>query len=145
MPGLAERTSRHELGRPRVRKSAYANEIRVASTIAETLADRRLMCELLGAMAGVLERNISIEFARDFKVRSVEIITAMSELVARHLPWLPEEFIGFIGEGALTLTAGMYPFSVPTDPVRQAMDGVGLSPTRATASSTGCAPAWRPG
>ena len=119
-----------QLGRPRARKSAYANEIRVASTIAETLVDRRLMCELLGAMAGVLERNISIEFARDFKVRSVEVISAISELIARHLPWLPGEFIGFIGEGALTLTAGMYPFSVPTDPVRQAMAELGFPDPR---------------
>lgn len=109
------------LGRPRARKPAYANEIRVAGAIAETLAGRRLMCELLGAMAGVLERNISLGFARDFKVRSVEIITALSGLIGRQLPWLPEEFIGFIGEGVLTLTAGMYPFSVPTEPVRQAM------------------------
>ena len=31
------------------------------------------------------------------------------------------EFVGFIGEGILTLAAGMYPFSVPTEPVRQAM------------------------
>ena len=40
------------LGRPRARKPGYTNEIRIATTIAETLAARRLMCELLGAMAG---------------------------------------------------------------------------------------------
>ncbi len=48
-------------GQPRARKPAYANEIRIADIIAETLAERRLMCELLGAMAGVLERNISLD------------------------------------------------------------------------------------
>ena len=31
------------------------------------------------------------------------------------------EFTEFFAEGALTLTAGMYPFSVPTEPVRAAM------------------------
>lgn len=109
------------LGAPDPRKPAYASEIRVAETIAETVAGRRLMCELLGAMAGVLERNISLEFARDFKVRATANIAALSELVARQLPWLPQEFTGFIGEGILTLVAGMYPFSVPTEAVRQAM------------------------
>lgn len=108
-------------GRPRARKPDYANEIRVADIIAETLAQRQLMCELLGAMAGVLERNISVEFARDFKVRAMGNVAALCDLIGRQLPWLPAEFVGFIGEGALTLAAGMYPFSVPTEPVRQAM------------------------
>ena len=102
-------------------KPAYANEIRIADVIAETLVERRLMCELLGAMAGVLERNISLEFARDFKVRAMENIAALSGLIGEQLPWLPAEFVGFLGEGILTLAAGMYPFSVPTEPVRQAM------------------------
>jgi AcrR family transcriptional regulator len=110
-----------EVGQPRARKALYANEIRIAGIIAETLAERRLMCELLGAMAGVLERNISVEFARNFTVRAMGNIAALSGLVGRQLPWLPAEFIGFIGEGILTLAAGMYPFSVPTEPVRQAM------------------------
>ena len=110
------------LGRPTPRKPGYANEIRVATTIAETLAGRRLMCELLGAMAGVLERNISVDFARDFKLRAMANIAALSELVGAQLPWLSGEFNGFIGEGILTLAAGMYPFSVPTEPVRLAME-----------------------
>jgi AcrR family transcriptional regulator len=109
------------LGRPRARKANYANETRVATTIADSLANQGLFCELLGAMAGVLERNISAEFARDFKVRAMQNTDALSHLVAHHLPWLPREFTDFFAEGALTLTAGMYPFSVPTEPVRVVM------------------------
>src|SRR6201991_4737648 len=55
------------LGRPRARKTNYANEIRVATTIADSLVGRPLLCELIGSMAGVLERNISAGFAKDFK------------------------------------------------------------------------------
>ena len=84
------------------------------------------MCELLGAMAGVLERNISGDFARDFKVRAMQSIAAVSELAGRQLPWLPEEFVAFFGEGALSLVAGMYPFSVPTEPVRQVIEELGF-------------------
>ncbi|WP_242657364.1 TetR family transcriptional regulator [Mycobacterium talmoniae] len=109
------------LGRPRQRKPGYASEIRVATTIAESLVERRLLCELVGAMAGVLERNITTEFARDFKLRATANIDALAQLVSRQLPWLPAESAAGFAEGALALTAGMYPFSVPTEPVRIAM------------------------
>ncbi len=118
------------LGRPRARKAGYANEIRVARTIADSLVERQLFCELLGSMAGVLERNISASFARDFKARAMANTQALSQLVARQLPWLPSEFTEFFAEGALTLTAGMYPFSVPTEPVRAAMAEMGYPDPR---------------
>ena len=121
---LAELEDR--LGRPRARKPNYANEIRVATTVSDSLVSRALLCELLGSMAGVLERNISGDFAKDFKRRATERTLALSALVARHLPWLPPGFSDFFAEGALTLTAGMYPFSVPTDAVRSAMAEMGF-------------------
>jgi AcrR family transcriptional regulator len=114
------------LGRPRARKPNYLNETRVATTIADSLVARPLMCELIGSMAGELERNISADFARDFKARATERTLALGALVARHLPWLPPGFPDIFAEGALMLTAGMYPFSVPTDPVRSAMAEMGL-------------------
>ena len=114
------------LGRPRARKPAYASEIRVADVIADSLVERAMLCELLGAMAGVLERNISVEFARDFKVRAVQTIAELSGVVGRQLPWLAEDFLGFVGEGILSLVAGTYPFSVPTESVRQAVQELGL-------------------
>jgi AcrR family transcriptional regulator len=114
------------LGKPRQRKANYANEIRVATAIAESLADRQLLCELIGSMAGVLERNISFEFAQDFKARAMGRIIELATLVASQLPWLPREFAEFFAEGALTLAAGMYPFSVPTEPVRAAIAELGF-------------------
>jgi AcrR family transcriptional regulator len=114
------------LGRSRARKANYANEIRVATAVADSLAQRQLLCELIGSMAGVLERNISFDFARDFKARALARIAQLAELVAHQLPWLPSEFTAFFAEGALTLAAGMYPFSVPTDPVRAAIAELGF-------------------
>lgn len=113
-------------GRPRARKPGYATEIRFAGVVTETLVERRLMCELLGAMAGVLERNISGEFARDFKVRVMQSIATVSELAARQLPWLPDEFVAFFGEGTLSLVAGMFPFSVPTESMRDVISELGF-------------------
>ena len=114
------------LGRPRPRKPGYANEIRVATVIADSVMTRPLLGELLGSMASVLERNISHGFARDFKGRAMGRIAALGDLVHRHLPWLPEEFAAFFAEGSLMLTAGAYPFSVPTEPVRAAIAEIGL-------------------
>ena len=114
------------LERPRPRKPGYANEIRVATVIADAVVARPLLCELLGSMASVLERNISHGFARDFKARAMQRIAALAQLVNRHLPWLPPEFTAFFAEGALMLTAGAYPFSVPTEPVRAAIAEIGL-------------------
>ena len=109
------------LGEPRPRSSDYANEIQVASTIAGSLAQRRLLCELVSAMAAVLERNISLECARDFKGRVHDNIGALAELIARHVPWLTREFAAAFAENVFVLTAGMYPFSEPTEPVRAVM------------------------
>jgi Tetracyclin repressor-like, C-terminal domain len=94
--------------------------------LAESLVDSKLLCELLASMAGVLERNISTGCARDFKARATAIIEALAQLIVRQLPWLPPEFTAFFAEGALTLTAGMYPFSVPTEAVRVAMEEMGF-------------------
>ena len=118
------------LGKPQPGKSGHANEIRVATAIADTLADAPLLCELLAAMAGVLERNISADCARDFKARAVGNIEALARLVARHLPRLAPDGVALFAEGALMLAAGMYPFSIPTEPVRQAMTEMGMSDPR---------------
>jgi AcrR family transcriptional regulator len=118
------------LGKPRARKAGYATEVRVATTMAASLVEAELLCELLASMAVVLERNISGEFARDFKARATANTVAVAQLVALHLAWLPGEFTEFFAEAALMLTAGMYPFSVPTEPVRVAMAEMGFPEPR---------------
>jgi AcrR family transcriptional regulator len=118
------------LGRPHARKVGYANERRVATTIADSLVQRPRLCELISAMAGVLERNISTNFARDFKQRAMGNIAELGRLICRHLPWLGDEYGALFAEGALTLAAGMYPFSNPTAPVAQAMADIGMPDPR---------------
>jgi AcrR family transcriptional regulator len=114
------------LGKPRVRRVNYANEIRVATAIADSLVDRPVICELVASMAGVLERNISFDFARNFKARAMGRIAELAQLVATQLPWLPREFTETFAGVALALVAGMYPFSIPTEPVRAAIAELGF-------------------
>ncbi|BBX01993.1 hypothetical protein BST36_28885 [Mycolicibacterium moriokaense] len=78
----------------------------MATVIADSVVTRPLLGELLGSMASVLERNISHDFARDFKARAMQRVGALAELVGRHLPWLPAEFTAFFAEGTMLLVAG---------------------------------------
>jgi AcrR family transcriptional regulator len=114
------------LGPPHRRKAGYASEKHFARIVAETLVERQLLCELLGAMSAVLERNISADYARDFKVRAMQSIRAITELTSEQLPWLQPDFAAFFGEATLSLVAGMYPFSTPTEPVRSVIDDLGF-------------------
>lgn len=118
---------RPALGTPKPRNLTYRNEVRVAAVMADTLVKERLLCELLGAMAGVLERNISAATALDFKGRALGNIGALADIITEQLPWLSPVSAALFAEGSLTLVAGMYPFSVPTDAVRQAMSEIGMA------------------
>ena len=93
-------------------------------------------------MAWVLERNISRGVRARLQGPGNGGTLALSDLVARHLPWLPPDFTAFFAEGALTLTAGAYPFSVPTEPVRAAIAEIGLSRSGGSDSATVCGWAW---
>src|SRR5262245_52789126 len=53
-------------GRSRAR---HARELAVATAIATSLVAEPLLCDLFSAMGSVLERNVSVEVARDFKRR----------------------------------------------------------------------------
>ncbi len=120
----------HSLGRPRPRKANYTTEIRVANAVSDSLAERELLCDLLAAMAGVLERNISIEFARDFKIRTAENLVTLTRLIDQQLPWNGADSAAFFAEAALGFAAGTYPFANPTEPVRQAMNELGFPEPR---------------
>ena len=51
----------------------------VARVVAATLSRRPLLCELISGMAGVLERNIPVDFARVVKVKPGEDQAALME------------------------------------------------------------------
>lgn len=93
---------------PKVRAS------QLAEILSRTLAERVVLCDLLGGQGGVLEHNVSIEVIKQHKRSSLTRLTAMADLVRRHLPEL--------GEGAqlfcLTslISAGALSTYVPAPP-----------------------------
>ena len=78
----------------------------LADILSRSLANRVVLCDLFGAQGGVLEHNVSVEVVKRHKRSSLTKLTAMSELLRRHLPELGEAaqlfcLIGLVSAGAL--------------------------------------------
>jgi AcrR family transcriptional regulator len=63
----------------------------LADLLATSLAERPVLCDLLGAQAAVLERNVSTDVAREHKRAMLESLTEMVAVVRRHVRELTEE------------------------------------------------------
>jgi AcrR family transcriptional regulator len=100
----------------------------VARIVADTLVERPLLCELISAMAGVLERNISLEFARDFKRRATVNADRLAGLVRSGLPRLPPAAAEQFAAAVFVIVAGLWPYANPTDAVATAMAEHGSPP-----------------
>ena len=87
-----------------------APEIRagqLADVLSRSLAGRVVLCDLFGAQGGVLEHNVSIDVVKRHKRSALAKLTAMSELVRRHVPELGEGaqlfcLISLVSAGALS-------------------------------------------
>jgi AcrR family transcriptional regulator len=99
---------------------------RVAGVVADSLVDRPLLCELISVTAGVLERNISVDVARRFKLATADISVLLAGMVREHLPGLAEPAASQFVAAALVIVAGLWPFAHPTDAVRTAIEELGL-------------------
>jgi AcrR family transcriptional regulator len=60
--------------------------VQLAEILSQSLSDRVVLCDLFGAQGGVLEHNVSVEVVKRHKRSALAKLTAMSELVRRHLP-----------------------------------------------------------
>jgi hypothetical protein len=67
----------------------------VAEILSRSLAGRVVLCDLFGAQGGVLEHNVSVEVVARYKRASLDRLTALTELIRRHLPELGENAILF--------------------------------------------------
>lgn len=105
-----------------------AREERIAGTIAATLAERRLLCELISAMAPVLERNISLEFARGFKLRAAANLERLASLVRAGVPELPAEAARVFARAVVVVVSGAWPYANPTEAVALATAEAGGAP-----------------
>ncbi|MGC0365991.1 AcrR family transcriptional regulator [Rhodococcus sp. 27YEA15] len=106
----------------------YAAEIQVATQLAESLVERRLLCELVSVMAGVLERNISVDFARDFKSRAVANVDRSAALIRSRIPALSEADARQVASSIMMLVAGLWPHAEPAAAVATVQEEMGSAP-----------------
>ncbi|MBE1498328.1 AcrR family transcriptional regulator [Amycolatopsis lexingtonensis] len=105
-----------------------AREERIAGTIASTLAERRLLCELISAMAPVLERNISLDFARGFKHRAAANLERLASLVRAGVPELSADAARVFARSVVVVVSGAWPYANPTEAVALATAEAGGAP-----------------
>jgi AcrR family transcriptional regulator len=86
----------------------------VVDVLAETLATRRLFCDLLSQVATSLEHNVSVPAARDFKREVLGIIGELGAAVAQARPDLTEgESVELIA-AVIGLASMLYPAANPS-------------------------------
>jgi AcrR family transcriptional regulator len=109
------------------RGCSYAGERLVATHIADSLAEQHLLCELISVMVGVLERHIQIDYARDFKRRAAENTDRLATLVQEVLPALPDEAAHQFAGAVFIVTAGLWPYALPTNVIATVSAEMGVS------------------
>ncbi|NUT53653.1 MAG: TetR family transcriptional regulator [Saccharothrix sp.] len=108
--------------------AAASGEVEVATAIATTLLARPLLCELVSDMAGVLERNITVDFAREVTTRAHAHTTHLATLVRSRLPVLDEAAAHHFALVVPVLTAGLWPYATPTPAVAAVIADLGGPP-----------------
>lgn len=104
----------------------YAKETWVASTIATSLLGQPLLCELISVMGGVLEKNISIDFARTFKQRATTNTARLAQLVRAQLPDLSADATEHFAGAVFVIVAGIWPYATPSEAVTTVMAEMSL-------------------
>ncbi|MFF9673411.1 TetR family transcriptional regulator [Streptomyces eurythermus] len=98
--------------------------------LARSLARRTLLCELFSSLGPELERNISAESVRDFKLAHIRLLGDLADLLRHHLPELTPAAAVELVSLTVVCTAGLWPFAHPSPAVAEAQRNPGLAHTR---------------
>ncbi|WP_433185158.1 TetR family transcriptional regulator [Actinoallomurus sp. CA-150999] len=93
---------------------------RLAEILAESMAQRPVLCDLLSAQAAVLEHNISTEVAIDHKHAALQSMRALARLALRHLPELGEDDAFRLVGATLFMATAVWPCERPSEAVQAA-------------------------
>jgi AcrR family transcriptional regulator len=94
-------------------RSGRATADSVAATIARTIAERPLFCDLISEMSAVLERNVSVATVQAFKSQSLDMVDDLGAVVAERMPDLDGPRGRETIAAALIITAGLWPIANP--------------------------------
>ncbi|HYU84025.1 MAG TPA: TetR family transcriptional regulator [Kribbellaceae bacterium] len=123
---LLDRAAREWIADLDVRLAGVSDPDDVAAVIAESLAERPLLCELVSVTTSVLERNISTGVALRFKQRTADLDVTLARTIRDRIPGLSEEGALHFVAASIVIVAGLWPFANPTEPVQAAIAELGL-------------------
>lgn len=110
--------------------TALASPGAVADALARSLARRPLLCDLFSSLGTELERNISSEAARVFKLDNSDLQGRLADLLCQYVTALTQpaarELVGL----SIVVTAGLWPFANPSPQVVEALEDPRLAHTR---------------
>ncbi|HEY2438288.1 MAG TPA: TetR family transcriptional regulator [Solirubrobacteraceae bacterium] len=86
----------------------------IANTIAFTLAERPLLCDLISEMSAVLERNVSVATVQAFKAETLRLVDNLGDALAERFPELTRPQARETIAAALIITAGLWPIANPS-------------------------------
>jgi AcrR family transcriptional regulator len=86
----------------------------LAAALAASLASRPMLCDLIGAQAAVLERNVSPQVAAQYKRASIAAITALGILVLGYAPELGEQDAIKLAGVTVMMTGALWPHTQPS-------------------------------
>jgi AcrR family transcriptional regulator len=102
----------------------------LARAYATTLADRPLLCELGSVVAAVLERNVSLDSVRAFKLRANGHQERLARLISDRIPELDAAAAAELVWISFTFASGLWPFANPSPTVLAATADPCLAHTR---------------
>ncbi|MDH6514335.1 AcrR family transcriptional regulator [Streptomyces sp. SAI-135] len=102
----------------------------VTDALARSLARRSLLCDLLSALGTELERNISAESVREFKLVNVRLLGALAELLRGRITTLSPAAARELVSLTVVYTAGLWPFAHPSAAVSEAQRDPELAATK---------------
>ncbi|MDX3850143.1 TetR/AcrR family transcriptional regulator [Streptomyces sp. AK02-01A] len=102
----------------------------LVDTWARSVAGRPLICELWSSLGTVLERNISAESVRAFKLANAEQQQRLARLVSERVPELDQDAARELVAISVLLIAGLWPFANPSPSVTEAVQDPRLARSR---------------
>jgi AcrR family transcriptional regulator len=105
-----------DAGAPLVPRAEQLSEV-----LARSLAENPVLCDLVGAQGGVLERNVTVEVVTRHKRAALTRLTAAADLLRRYVPELGAAAETFCFQ-ALVLAGALAPYSSPQPGVRAAYE-----------------------
>ena len=103
------------------RRAGYPRRAeQLAAVVAGSLAERPVLCDLMSAQAGVLERNVSTEAVTRCKLDSMAEAERLADVIRDALVELSDDAVWRYVIGVWLTTSALWAYAQPTEAVRKA-------------------------